>query len=63
MASALEGTFTRATWSELYCTCSAASLVAHVKSGEKEEAVCGTGYGEILMVSVAAASENGRKHQ
>jgi len=42
----------------------AASLVAHGRSGEKEEAVGGTGYGgEIRMMSVAPASENGRKHQ
>ena len=33
----------------------------HVRSGEKGEAVGETGYGE--MVSVAAASVSGRKHQ
>ena len=37
------------------------SLVVHVRSGEKGEAVGETGCGE--MVSVAAASESVRKHQ
>jgi hypothetical protein len=41
-------------------SCCSMSLVVHVRSGEKEEAVGETGCGE--MVSVAAAMSE-RKHQ
>ena len=41
-------------------TCPAMSLVVHVRSGEKEEAVGDTGCGEMLSV---AAAMRGRKHQ
>ena len=41
-------------------TCPAVSLVVHVRSGEKEEAVGETGCGKMLSV---AAAMSGRKHQ